>query len=72
MLDMHTNKIEITAYMHCKKCMDAIPEKTSPRSWAQLEVGWTPAGLQVWCRRHECNVLHVDFEGQEHPARTEA
>ena len=21
------------------------------------------AGLQVWCKRHETNILHVDFEG---------
>jgi hypothetical protein len=30
-----------------------------------LEVGWTPKGLQVWCKRCERNVLHLDFEGRK-------
>jgi hypothetical protein len=65
-----SNENEIQAFMHCGLCLAELPDNTSPRQWANLEVGWTPAGLQVWCVRHEVNVLHVDFEGQQHPANT--
>lgn len=33
-----------------------------------LQHGWTPIGFQVWCTRHNANVVHVDFEGVKHPA----
>lgn len=64
------SKNNIVAYLHCAKCLKEKPPGVSPREWAQLEVGWTPEGIQVWCRRHECNVLHVDFVGNRHPAIT--
>ena len=67
-----SNKLEIEAYIHCAKCLNELPVGTSPREWAQHEVGWTRAGLQVWCRRHECNVMHIDFQSQRHPANTDA
>ena len=63
---------EIKAFMHCARCLDELPEGQSPREWGQLEVGWTSIGLQVWCKRHECNVVHMDFEGHKHPATVEA
>ena len=47
-----------------------MPEGYSPQTWSQLEIGWTRLGIQVWCRRHELNILHMDFEGHKHPART--
>lgn len=59
---------EIIQFMHCGLCVKEKPRNVSPREWAQLEIGWTPHGLQVWCRRHETNVCHVDFEGAQHPA----
>ncbi len=61
-----TNKI--TSFSHCGQCMDELPEDQSPREWAQLEVGFTDIGIQIWCKRHERNVMHVDFQGQKHPA----
>jgi hypothetical protein len=63
-------------FMHCGLCIEEIKEiadregTASPREYAQLEVGWTELGLQVWCKRHEVNVIHIDFEGQKHPANT--
>jgi hypothetical protein len=66
------NTNEIAAFFHCTRCLNERPEGTSPRDWAQLEVGWTKRGLQVWCKRHDCNVLHIDFEGINHPANTTA
>lgn len=59
---------EIKMFMHCGLCLEERPPNLSPREWASLEVGWTVLGLQVWCKRHECNVIHIDFEGQKHPA----
>ncbi len=73
------NGLEIQMYLHCRRCVQELAERCertgepqSPRDYARLAVGWTPDGLQVWCNRHECNVLHVDFEGRKHPANLTA
>jgi hypothetical protein len=62
----NTNKIEM--FFCCKLCLADMPDNTSMRQWSRLDVGWSKAGIQVWCRRHNCNVLHVDFQGMKHPA----
>lgn len=59
---------EIQQFMHCALCIMEKPSGVSPRHWSQIECGWTPIGFQVWCKRHEANICHVDFEGQTHPA----
>jgi hypothetical protein len=64
------NTNEIKMFIHCGLCMKELPAGQSPREWAQLEVGWTDIGLQIWCKRHECNVGHIDFQGEVHPANT--
>lgn len=63
-----TTNNAIAAFFHCKKCLEELPFGESPRSYALLEVGFTAIGLQVYCKRHEVNVCHIDFEGQKHPA----
>ena len=70
MPETHTisNENCIEHFFHCALCLHEIPSGVSPREWAQLEVGATPVGIQVWCKRHECNVIHMDFEGEVHPA----
>lgn len=35
--------------------------------YMRLDVGFSNIGLQVWCRRHDANVVHIDFEGRELP-----
>jgi hypothetical protein len=65
-----TKKIEM--FLHCKKCIKQLPGHESPRDYAAIEAGWTKLGLQLWCKRHEMNILHVDFEGQRHPATLHA
>jgi hypothetical protein len=45
-----------------------VGAELSPEQYACLAVGWTEFGLQVWCARHDANVIHLDFEGQKHPA----
>ena len=73
---MLSNKLSIKTYGHCKRCIDEIQSgkagRVSPRDYARLSFGFTVEGLQVWCVRHECNVIHIDFEGQTHPANMEA
>jgi hypothetical protein len=58
-------------YFHCIQCIDEKPATISPMDWSQTQVGWTALGLQVWCNRHNCNVVHIDFQGQQHPANTD-
>lgn len=66
------NDLKIGMYIDCKRCLLEKPADVSPAEWARLSVGWTPKGLQVWCVRHNLNVIHVDFEGRVHPANTTA
>lgn len=76
MMEMNDNNI--VAYLHCSKCLEemkADPEleaALSPKEYSKVQVGWTKQGLQVWCNRHECNIVHIDFEGNKHPADTTA
>lgn len=58
----------ILLFIHCRRCLQEIPEGQSPQTWSRLSVGWTELGFQVWCNRHEVNIVHVDFEGCQHPA----
>lgn len=71
---MVTNSKEISLYLHCGLCVqewkDGKAPGESPESYSRLSVGWTAPGLQVWCNRHDCNVVHIDFEGVQHPANT--
>lgn len=62
------NTLSIASYCHCGQCLKELPAGTSPQQWAQLEVGFSVLGLQVWCKRHQINVMHIDFEGHKHPA----
>lgn len=71
-----SNDNQIQAFLHCGLCVEEVKAEmaqyvhVSPRDYARLAVGWTPDGLQVWCNRHDCNVIHIDFEGKKHPADT--
>ena len=68
---MISNDNEITTFAHCANCMPMKPKHLSPRDWVDIEAGFTDIGVQVWCKRCECNIMHIDFEGQRHPANTE-
>lgn len=56
------NNKEIESYIHCGLC---IQDDTLSQD---IEVGWTEAGLQIWCRIHDCNIVNIDFEGKQLPA----
>lgn len=51
--DVPPNTNEIRGYIHCKLCNE---EGARP---PMLMIGRTPYGYQVWCRRHDCNVVHI-------------
>jgi len=63
------NTNEIIQHLHCGQCLIEIAERQKFIEQC-LEVGWTKLGIQVWCKRHNMNLLHIDFEGQRHPANT--
>lgn len=62
----------ISQYLHCARCIEewqrGEAHGKSPQSYSRLSVGFTPQGLQVICFRHDLNVVHIDFEGRQHPA----
>lgn len=63
---------QISAFIHCSRCMEEIPDGVTPMEWSRTQTGFTPNGLQVWCNRHDINVCNIDFEGHAHPAITYA
>lgn len=71
--------LEVEMFCHCQKCVaelkgEAEPKSLvdaaliahgiSPKDYARVSVGFTKWGLQVWCTRHECNVVRIDYEGK--------
>ncbi len=56
---------QIGLFFHCRKCISELPAGLSPRDYGSVEVGWTKNGFQVWCKRHEINVIHISFRGQK-------
>mgnify|MGYP001229352176 FL=1 len=53
----------------CSKCeTEFLLGSTDSRSlqdYSRLDIGFTGIGVQVWCRRHDVNVVHIDFAGQK-------
>lgn len=54
-------KNEIIMFAHCAECIKEKPAEQSPMEWARLNTGFTKTGFQVWCVRHEMNVLCIEF-----------
>lgn len=71
---MIENTKEIVSYLHCRLCAEEFIHHEhvgkSPQTLQNLEIGWTKRGVQVWCKRHDVNIVHIDFEGTKHPANT--
>lgn len=65
-----SNGNHIKMFLHCGRCLREKPDGVSPKDWSRTQTGWTTWGIQVWCNRHECNVLHIDFQGHQFPADT--
>ena len=77
MTDTGSDKnINIDTFLHCPSCLSELKNaKTeedfsligavageSQMSYSRFEVGWTNQGFQVWCTRHNINVIHIDFD----------
>ena len=62
-----TKKIEnrIFSFYHCRKCLEEKGNYISARDYASFEFGATEKGFQLWCTRHEENVLALDLLGQK-------
>ena len=58
---------EIKSFFHCALCIEELLDGMSPQEYSHTEFGWTEKGFQVWCQRHNANIIHMDFEGQKHP-----
>ena len=52
-------KNEIVSFFHCMNCSAEKPEHLPPREWQFIEVGGTPQGIQVWCKRCDMNIVHL-------------
>lgn len=63
---------EIESFIHCPSCIRDRPSDVTMRNYARFELGWTETGIQVWCPRHEVNVINIDFQGCKHPSNTKA
>lgn len=61
-------KPEITMYFNCKKCWDELPQGMSMQEYSRTQSGLTDTGLQVWCTRHDCEVVHLHY--REEPDET--
>lgn len=59
-------KNKVYLYFHCRQCEEENrPRAVSMNDFARLSCGWTEKGVQVWCNRHDCNVVALDFLGQK-------
>ena len=53
------------ADIHCGIVLQAL-RRDPPQSlqdYAAMDIGFTDFGVQVWCRRHKANIVHIDFQG---------
>ena len=70
-LPMEALSLSITGYVACAKCSDELAALDPPQSlqdYAAMDIGFTDWGVQVWCRRHRANIVHIDFQGHQLPA----
>lgn len=59
---MKKEKLQIEMFWHCKKCLNEVKKlNQSPQEYQQISVGITKKGIQVWCNRHNHNVIHLDL-----------
>ena len=65
-----SNKFSIFAFIHCGLCLREWKKKyrgkISPKDFSKVQCGWTKQGLQIWCNRHNCNIIHISFDGITH------
>lgn len=58
-------------YLRCPACeKDLFNNKRykineSSREYGRMECGFTRNGFQVWCLRHDINMINIDFDGDD-------
>ena len=61
-----TTESQIEMFLHCTKCIEEWKTEKgageSPASYARLNIGFTPRGIQIWCERHNCNVDNIEVQ----------
>jgi hypothetical protein len=70
-LPVEALSLNIDSYVACSKCAEEVAHiepKISLQDYGAVDIGFTQWGLQVWCRRHQTNIVHIDFNGQQLPA----
>ena len=70
-LPVEALSLNIDSYVACPKCAKEVADiepKISLQDYAAIDVGFTNWGLQIWCRRHQVNIVHIDFGGAQLPA----
>jgi len=70
-LPVEALNLNIDSYVTCTKCAEEVADvepNISLQDYAAIDVGFTNWGLQVWCRRHQVNIVHIDFGGAQLPA----
>ena len=70
-LPVEALSLNIDSYVVCTKCAKEVADiepKISLQDYAAIDVGFTNWGLQIWCRRHQVNIVHIDFGGAQLPA----
>ena len=55
-------KKEIELFFHCAKCASEAPKGIFLKEYQHIECGWTKKGFQVWCNRHDMNIINIDFD----------
>jgi hypothetical protein len=68
-----SNSLEINQFLQCRLCTTEAQALNKPvAEYARLSIGFTDVGIQVWCERHNVNVIHFDFQGRTVPANSDA
>ena len=59
----------ITEHVVCQSCLQEYQNIINPsfalRDFIAIDVGFTEIGIQIWCRKHDKNICHIDFDGQK-------
>ena len=63
---LHNN---ITAPIVCQSCLQEYQNICEPpfalRDFVEIDVGFTEIGIQIWCKKHNKNICHIDFDGHK-------
>lgn len=49
----HVEPLQPRAYIHCRECLECLPEGASPRDFQRLAVYLEKSKAYIWCTRHD-------------------